>query len=533
MKGSDRIAPNPKPGKYGRILFIFLLFSLIPLLLELDRVGFIEDEGIRGLVALEMELSGNYITPTLNGDPYYKKPPLWNWILVASHKILGASIFSSRLPTVFFLLLSCGAIFLGFRRHFGEEQAMISALLYLTCGRILFWDSMLALIDICFSFVMFVMFLWIYEKGQKKQFYKLYMGAYLLAAAGFMLKALPALVFLGFSILGYLLYTKQWRKLISLEHVAGFSLFALIIGGYLLVYSQYLPVEQLLKTWFVESSQRTAANHSIWESVQHLFAFPFEMVYHFLPWSILLIFLLWKRNWLLLKAQPMAVYCLVIFAVNIWVYWTSPNVFPRYVLMLFPMLYAPCIFLYFHEANQTIRKHFDTFFLVATILVVPTLWVAPFVPDTAAIPNLIIKLLGITVLFAGLLFFMIKNRRWRLLHFCISIMIVRLAFDIIILPTRADNDWIHYVRIDAERIGKQYRDEELKIYKLDHLRFETGFYLTRERNRILESTDEVTPGTKLLVHPGWHPEILDKYPVIDSMRIQWPPEKVYIIDINE
>ena len=39
------------------------------------------DEAIRSLVALEMKLSGNLITPTLHGEYYYNKPPLYNWIL--------------------------------------------------------------------------------------------------------------------------------------------------------------------------------------------------------------------------------------------------------------------------------------------------------------------------------------------------------------------------------------------------------------------------------------------------------------------
>lgn len=527
-----KMAGGSTTKKYGITLMVFLLLSLIPLLYDLDRVGFIEDEGIRGLVALEMELSGNYIAPTLNGEPYLKKPPLWNWMLVAAHKTLGPSVFSSRVPTVFFLLLSCVAIFLCFRRHFGERQAMISALLYLTCGRILFWESMLALIDICFSLVMFLMFIWIYEKGKKQQFYQMYIGAYFLASIGFMLKALPALVFIGFSILAYLLYTKQWKKLISLEHISGFAVLVFFIGGYLLAYSQYRPLENLLKTWFMESSQRTAAHHGIWESVRHLFDFPLEMFYHFLPWSILLIFLFWKRNRKLLKEHPFAVFCLLIFAANIWVYWTSPNVFPRYVLMLFPLLYAPCVYLYFHEENRQIRKYMDNFFLVMTIVVVPALWVTAFVPDTSVIPNLYLMLSGITLLIAGLVVYMIKKPRSRIFQFCIAIMIVRFAFDLIILPTRADNDWIHYVRLDAENIGKKYNGEALGVYPFDHLRYETGFYITRERKEILRYTRDEIPGTKLIVHPAWHKDLLNKYPVVDSMRVQWQPEKLYIISIN-
>ena len=529
--GGEQIEKDPTSAKYGKVLLIFLILSLLPLLLNLEKVGFIEDEGIRGLVALEMDISGNYITPTLNGEAYFKKPPLWNWILLAGYKVLGPSVFSSRLPTVLFLLLSCVAIFYGFRKHFGEKQAMIVALLYLTCGRILFWDSMLALIDICFSFVIFLMFLWIYEKGRKEQFYQLYMGAYFLASIGFLLKALPALVFLGFSIFAYLLYIKKWKKLISLEHAAGFGVFLIIVGGYLLAFSQYLPLEDLLKTWFIESSQRTAIKYEIWDSIRHLFEFPLEMFYHFLPWSLLLIFFFYKRNWKLLKEHSMASFCMLLFAANIWVYWTSPNVFPRYILMLFPLLYAPCVYLYFHEENKQVRKYLDVFFMGATLIVIPLLWIAPFIPDTANVSMLFPKLILISSLIIGLVVYMRKNPGNRIFHFCISLMIVRLGFDLLILPTRADNDWSHYVRIDAEQIGEKYKDEDLEVLKYNHLRYETGFYITVERNQILRYTSEV--GSKnLIVHPQHHKEIVDKFPVIDSMRVQWEGEKVYILSVN-
>jgi hypothetical protein len=217
---------------------------------------------------------------------------------------------------------------------------------------------------------------------------------------------------------------------------------------------------------------------------------------------------------------------------NIWVYWTSPNVFPRYVLMLFPLLYAPCVYLYFHEENRQIRKYLDNFFLVMTIVVVPALWVTAFVPDTQVIPNLFLKLSGVTLLIGVLVFYMIKKPRSRIFQFCISIMIVRFAFDLLILPTRADNDWIHYARIDAENIGKKYIGEELKVYPYDHLRYETGFYITRERGQILRYTTDENPGTKLIVHPQFHKDLLKKYPVVDSMRVQFQPEKLYIINIE-
>lgn len=73
----------------------------------------LSDEPTRAIVTLEMMVKGNYITPTINGEFYYNKPPLFNWILAGFAYLTGnlnEVIF--RLPTVISLLLFALAIFL-------------------------------------------------------------------------------------------------------------------------------------------------------------------------------------------------------------------------------------------------------------------------------------------------------------------------------------------------------------------------------------------------------------------------------------
>ncbi|MEO0727709.1 MAG: glycosyl transferase, partial [Bacteroidota bacterium] len=82
---------------------LILILVLIPLafLVNLGVQPFIDDEGNRATVALEMIWSGNFITPTLHGEYYYNKPPLWNWILALSMWIHGgASEWAVRFPAV-------------------------------------------------------------------------------------------------------------------------------------------------------------------------------------------------------------------------------------------------------------------------------------------------------------------------------------------------------------------------------------------------------------------------------------------------
>jgi len=69
---------------------IILVLLLPALLLRLGYMPHIDDEAIRALVALEMRWSDNWVTPTLHGDYYYNKPPLWNWLLALLFGMTGS-----------------------------------------------------------------------------------------------------------------------------------------------------------------------------------------------------------------------------------------------------------------------------------------------------------------------------------------------------------------------------------------------------------------------------------------------------------
>ena len=82
---------NSKPMSFSTkiLLALFVVLLLPALLINLGLMSFIDDEGIRSLVALEMRLSGNYMAPTMNGEWYYNKPPLFKWIRLGYYQVFG------------------------------------------------------------------------------------------------------------------------------------------------------------------------------------------------------------------------------------------------------------------------------------------------------------------------------------------------------------------------------------------------------------------------------------------------------------
>ncbi len=88
------------------IIYLTLFYQLGGLAL----VG--ADEARYARIAEEMNLRGNYVTPTLEFRPWLEKPPLLFWLQAASFKLFGVSEWSARLPVglTALLTLMCSAL---------------------------------------------------------------------------------------------------------------------------------------------------------------------------------------------------------------------------------------------------------------------------------------------------------------------------------------------------------------------------------------------------------------------------------------
>jgi 4-amino-4-deoxy-L-arabinose transferase-like glycosyltransferase len=330
------------------------------LMINLGSMPYTSDEPTRAIVTLEMIWSGNYITPTFTGEYYYNKPPLFNWLMIPFLAPNGGtSELWLRIPAILALMGFLFTIYHYIRKWFGHLNGILAALMYLTCGRILFWDSMLGLIDILYSWVTFTTFMVTIDHVLRRKFISVFLITYLLASIGFMLKGMPALVFQAITLLTVTIAMGEFRRLFSWQHVAGVGLFILLAGSYLWAYAQENSPEQYLAVLWDQSSQRTAVRKGWFDSIKHLVLFHPKMIYHFLPWSAAIILLL-KRSVRqtivhLLKGktahespislsseqQKIIRLIVLIFLTNVAVYWLSPATIPRYVLMLAPLTFIP------------------------------------------------------------------------------------------------------------------------------------------------------------------------------------------------
>ena len=108
-------------------------------------------ESLYAEIAREMVLSGDWLTPHLNGTRYLDKPPLFYWLIALAYKAFGVSEFSARLPVA---LAGLGGILVtyGIGRYYFDGNAGFLAGLVLTTSVGYFVFSRQLLPDMVFTF---------------------------------------------------------------------------------------------------------------------------------------------------------------------------------------------------------------------------------------------------------------------------------------------------------------------------------------------------------------------------------------------
>ena len=507
----------------ARLLYFLILCLLLPALLtHLGLMSLIGDEGIRTLVALEMDRSGQYIAPTLHGELYYKKPPLFNWLLLAVFKLTGAeSEFTARLTTVFFLLVYAATVFHFARRHVSDAAAALTALALITCGRMLFYDSLLALIDTCFSWVIFLNFMLAYHWFRRRRWWTLMLVTYTLTAVGFLLKGLPALVFQAVTLLTLFVWKREFRRLFHPPHLVGIGWLALLLVVYYGAWSRHGDLTYLFGIIFNESSQRTAVHYGWGATFRHLFTFPFEMGYHFLPWSLLGLGLMVRGAWQRLRTNEFVHYCLLVFGTNLIVYWTSVEVYPRYLLMHVPLFFLVGCHLYEHQqhprswAVRALEGLFGALTVGCVLGAVALFWV----PLRVYVPYAVAKAAFLLGLFGGLAVLYVRWRPQRMLVFVAVLLGFRMAFNWFVLPDRLRHDWGSEVRLSVLHLAKTHRDHPLYIYRDTDIKFTNGFYLTTARGTIVPRVFERFDSSGYYI---FDPRTYDtaRFEVLDDLKLR-------------
>jgi 4-amino-4-deoxy-L-arabinose transferase-like glycosyltransferase len=224
-----------RPWRELGLLALWLLATsgLRPLLLP--------DEGRYAGVAFEM-LHGSWLVPTLDGLPFFHKPPLLYWLDIAAFSLLGVNEFAARIgPAVFGWLLGA-AMFLHLRRWHGQAVARI-ALVVLATSPLFFVGAQYVNHDIgvaaCITAAVLAVVRAVDDPARTHRGWLL--AAWALCGLGVLAKGLIGIVLPGFVVLPWLLAQRRWRQALSLLHPQGLLVFVAVAGPWTWLMQQHYP----------------------------------------------------------------------------------------------------------------------------------------------------------------------------------------------------------------------------------------------------------------------------------------------------
>ncbi len=528
---------KPRNKYYSYLVAVILVLLFPALFINLGLLPLIADEATRALVALEMEISENIITPTINGEYYFNKPPLYNWVLLSLFKISKQhSEYIIRLPAVVSLLIFGLLLFLTIRKKTGDRTAFLSAMAFITCGRILFYDSMLGLIDLSFSLLIFLNFILIYHYGKTGRFSILFLLSYLIAGITFLMKGLPAIVFQGTTLLMAMIYFKQWKNLLTYRHLIGIAVFLLITGSYYYLVLIHNPESQYFEVLVSESTKRTFIRHGFLKTILHLFTYPAEQIYHLLPWSLLFVYMIRKPFYREIREHDFLAYLALVFLVNIPVYWISVDSYPRYVFMLYPILFILIIHHYIRNENSAFTKKIFfpllMTFLISGLVAGAYLFLKHDFYDPSFSFAVFIPVFLIT---AFILFLIWKNHGIRLELLVIMLLVIRIGFNLVILPERLENSRTVIQRQQAKNVAKIAEGRELRLRPWTGISHETSFYISRETKKILR-VQQGTPFQDILYIVSGNERERKKETLLYRFETRWKNNPLHLViypDQNE
>lgn len=192
------------------------------------------DEGRYVGVAWEMLRSGDWLVPTLDGLPYFHKPPLFYWLTAGSMSVFGTGELALRAAPLLGALLGMASVY-GLLRRWVDERVARWAVVCLATQPLWFGGAQYANLDMlvagCITATIALaahsaLCLDNAVPGHRRAL----VGAYAMAALGVLAKGLIGLLLPAIVVLAWLVIVKRSSllpRLLSAPGIAAFSAIAL------------------------------------------------------------------------------------------------------------------------------------------------------------------------------------------------------------------------------------------------------------------------------------------------------------------
>ncbi|MFN4197199.1 MAG: ArnT family glycosyltransferase, partial [Caldimicrobium sp.] len=287
-------------GKKTFLTIIFFIFFTVlfyfPYLGEKEFQG---EEGRRVIVAITMIETGEYFIPQILSEPYFYKPPLYNWVIASFFKITNDySEQTARATSTLSVLIT--ALFLTFlwrkiisasnerKNSLPFTLSLLPGLIFLTTPEVI--DKALrSEIDAFYTMLItFGLFLWFYyhEVKNKKYLAFFFLGIFL--GLGIITKTFQAIIFFYLAFIPYLLWQKRIREFFTFPHLLGVITMIFIFSLWAIPVSLKIGFMPFLKAWIAEYKSAAVANEM--QVLQHFESFTLYFLTDYSPWLLFLLF---------------------------------------------------------------------------------------------------------------------------------------------------------------------------------------------------------------------------------------------------
>lgn len=271
------------------------------------RVLSLPDEGRYVGVAWEMLHSGEWLTPQLNGMPYFHKPPLFYWITAASLWAGGLHDWSARLAPLLGALAAAVFLF-RFVRRWADAPAARASVLVLATQPLFFLGAQFANLDMLVAGCITVTIVSAADAALRIDAGHPHRGAlavaYLAAALGVLAKGLIGAAIPAMVILVWLAAMQRWRVMGRLVWLPGLALFVAVAAPWFIVMQVRFPS---FFDYFFIVQQFTRFTQTGFNNPQPFWFYPVVLSALVLPWSPWLYRAVSRRYWANAFASPIRI----------------------------------------------------------------------------------------------------------------------------------------------------------------------------------------------------------------------------------
>ncbi|MEJ2644994.1 MAG: glycosyltransferase family 39 protein [Gammaproteobacteria bacterium] len=334
-------SPAPDRGHWLRDLLLLTLLLGLYLGFQMgQRAIWNPDEGRYSEIPREMVVSGNYVTPHLDGVKYFEKPPLFYWLQAASIKVFGLHQWDLRLWPVLFALFGSLMVYGAGRQMFGRRAGLLSAmvlatsLLYYFLGRAIILDMA---VSILMAAAMLTFLLGV--RGPPGPTRRNYLWAfYVFMALATLTKGLIGIALPGLVILVWMALLNEWRLLRSIYLPSGLLIYLVVATPWHVLVSIANP--EFPYFYFIQQQFLRYLTMSAHRYQPDWFFIPILLL-GMVPWTVFMFQAVWKglpESWGRRKEHKETLF-LVLWAVLIFVFFSlSKSKLVPYILPIFPAL---------------------------------------------------------------------------------------------------------------------------------------------------------------------------------------------------